>query len=144
MRKMYLSHRQKTKAQTSLRIRVVSVEPSLLAPVIYGTRVRTRSLTFRVAAHVRWKDIKSHDAKVPFLIRRHGILESSNPKAGSHEEIFIFFFQIPINVFVNEYIYIIVTCICNFYNRMLYTGQLFDIYINISDEKKKKKKKKNG
>ena len=42
MRFWYLSHRRPAKAQASLRIRVVSPEPSLFAHIKYGSRRRVR------------------------------------------------------------------------------------------------------
>ena len=45
MRLWYLSHRRPAKAQTSLRIRAVSSEPSLFTHMKYGSRQRVRQKT---------------------------------------------------------------------------------------------------
>ena len=41
---LYLPHRRAAKAETSLRTRIISLEPSLLAYTDYGSRGRSRSV----------------------------------------------------------------------------------------------------
>ena len=72
MRLWYLSHRQPTKAQASLHISAVSLEPSLFAHMKYGSRRRVRPkirhLAHWMAAHEHLKNEFMEDEKYHNLI----------------------------------------------------------------------------
>ena len=63
MRMWYLSHRRPAKAQTNLRIRAVSPEPSQFAHIKYGSRRRVRPKFRWMAAHERLKNEFTEDEK---------------------------------------------------------------------------------
>ena len=62
MRLWFLSHKRPTKAQASLRIRVISPEPSLFTHMKYGSRRRVRpKIRHWMAVHVRSKNEFTED-----------------------------------------------------------------------------------
>ena len=66
MRLCYLSHRRPEKAQSSLRIRTVSPEPSLFAHMKYGSRrvrPKIRHLAPLMSAHAHLKNEFTEDEK---------------------------------------------------------------------------------
>ena len=63
MRFWYLSHRRPVKAQVSLRICAVSLEPSLFAHVKYGSRRRVLPKIRHLAVHMRLKNVFTEDEK---------------------------------------------------------------------------------
>ena len=64
MRLWYLSHMRPAKAQASLRIRVVSSDPSLIAHINYGSRERVRpKIRHWMAVHARLKNEFTEDKK---------------------------------------------------------------------------------